>query len=282
MFTLKLINEFQKELELTHKEDYKVTSITGLNPPGATISTSTVAGFDGERYNSSRLNKRNVVITVVINENVAKNLDEFNKLLLPKRYLKISYATKEKNVYIEGYIESFEYDHFSNKVKCQISVVCPKPYWRAQDVEMAKMSPVVDLFEFPFSIPAEGIAFGEYVGSMSEYFTNPGNVETGVLIDIEATKKVKNPLIVNATTGQQMKLLIVIDEGDHITINTERGNKSIILERNGEKTNVLNTLDDTSEWLRLAPGSNRINYNADSGADNMLITIKCPILYGGV
>lgn len=282
MFTLKLINEFQKELELTHKDDYKVTSITGLNPPGATISTSTVAGFDGERYNSSRLNKRNVVITVVINENVAKNLDEFNKLLLPKRYLKISYATKEKNVYIEGYIESFEYDHFSNKVKCQISVVCPKPYWRAQDVEMAKMSPVVDLFEFPFSIPAEGIAFGEYVGSMSEYFTNPGNVETGVLIDIEATKKVKNPLIVNATTGQQMKLLIVIDEGDHITINTERGNKSIILERNGEKTNALNTLDDTSEWLRLAPGSNRINYNADSGADNMLITIKCPILYGGV
>lgn len=282
MFTLKLTNEFQRELELTHKEDYKVTSITGLNPPGATISTSTVAGFDGERYNSSRLNKRNVVIAVVINENVAKNLDEFNKLLLPKRYLKISYATKEKNVYIEGYIESFEYDHFSNKVKCQISVTCPKPYWRAQDAEVTKMSPVVDLFEFPFSIPAEGIAFSEYVGSMSEYITNQGNVETGVLIDIEATKKVKNPLIVNATTGQQMKLLIMIDEGDHITINTERGNKSIILERNGEKNNVLNTLDDTSEWIRLAPGSNRINYNADSGADNMLITIKCPILYGGV
>lgn len=282
MFTLKLTNEFQRELELTHKEDYKVTSITGLNQPGATISTSTVAGFDGERYNSSRLNKRNVVIAVVINENVAKNLDEFNKLLLPKRYLKISYATKEKNVYIEGYIESFEYDHFSNKVKCQISVMCPKPYWRAQDAEVTKMSPVVDLFEFPFSIPAEGIAFSEYVGSMSEYITNPGNVETGVLIDIEATKKVKNPLIVNATTGQQMKLLIVINEGDHITVNTERGDKSIVLERNGEKTNVLNTLDDTSEWLRLAPGSNRINYNADSGADNMLITIKCPILYGGV
>lgn len=282
MFTLKLTNEFQRELELTHKEDYKVTSINGLNPPGATISTSTVAGFDGERYNSSRLNKRNVVIAVVINENVAKNLDEFNKLLLPKRYLKISYATKEKNVYIEGYIESFEYDHFSNKVKCQISVMCPKPYWRAQDAEVTKMSPVVDLFEFPFSIPAEGIAFSEYVGSMSEYITNPGNVETGVLIDIEATKKVKNPLIVNATTGQQMKLLIVINEGDHITVNTERGDKSIALERNGEKTNVLNTLDDTSEWLRLAPGSNRINYNADSGADNMLITIKCPILYGGV
>lgn len=282
MFTLKLTNEFQRELELTHKEDYKVTSITGLNPPGATISTSTVAGFDGERYNSSRMNKRNVVIAVVINENVAKNLDEFNKLLLPKRYLKISYATKEKNVYIEGYIESFEYDHFSNKVKCQISVMCPKPYWRAQDAEVTKMSPVVDLFEFPFSIPAEGIAFSEYVGSMSEYITNPGNVETGVLIDIEATKKVKNPLIVNATTGQQMKLLIVINEGDHITVNTERGDKSIVLERNGEKTNVLNTLDDTSEWLRLVPGSNRINYNADSGADNMLITIKCPILYGGV
>ena len=218
----------------------------------------------------------------MINENVAKNLDEFNKLLLPKRYLKISYATKEKNVYIEGYIESFEYDHFSNKVKCQISVMCPKPYWRAQDAEVTKMSPVVDLFEFPFSIPAEGIAFSEYVGSMSEYITNPGNVEIGVMIDIEATKKVKNPLIVNATTGQQIKLLIVINEGDHITINTERGDKSIILERNGEKTNVLNTLDDTSEWLRLAPGSNRINYNADSGADNMLITIKCPILYGGV
>lgn len=239
-----------------------------------------IKAADEEKKENSTVN--DIVIAVVINENVAKNLDEFNKLLLPKRYLKISYATKEKNVYIEGYIESFEYDHFSNKVKCQISVMCPKPYWRAQDAEVTKMSPVVDLFEFPFSIPAEGIAFSEYVGSMSEYITNPGNVETGVLIDVEAKKKVKNPLIVNATTGQQMKLLIVINEGDHITVNTERGDKSIVLERNGEKTNVLNTLDDTSEWLRLAPGSNRINYNADSGADNMLITIKCPILYGGV
>lgn len=282
MFTLKLTNEFHKEIELTHKNDYKVTSITGLNPPGATISTSTVAGFDGERYNSSRLNKRNVVITVVINENVAENLNEFNKLLLPKRYLKISYKTPTRNVYIEGYTESFVYDHFNKKVSCQISVICPNPFWRAQESEEETLSPTIDLFEFPFSIPKEGIAFSEYVGSKMGYIENLGNIEAGIQIDIEALKRVLNPFVVNVTTGQRMKLNIEIYEGDHIIINTERGNKSITLERNSELYNALNNLADGSEWIQLLPGSNRFNYDADYGADNMKLYIKYPTLYGGV
>lgn len=282
MFTLKIENEFNAEKELTHNDSYKVTSITGLNPPGAAITTSTIAGFDGERYNSSRMEKRNVVITIVINDNVAETLNEFNRLILPKRYLKTSYKTKEKNVYIEGYVESFEYDHFSNKVKCQISIICPSPYWIAQESEEKAMSPVVDLLEFPFSIPREGIAFCEKIGAKTEYVENNGTIETGAIIEINVTKKVENPLIENATTGQQMKLNIELYEDDHIAINTERGKKSIMLERNGTKSNILNSLTNASEWIQIMPGYNRFNYNADSGVDGMRLNIKYSTLYGGV
>ena len=63
MYRLTLENEFHSQIELTGQEDkWQVTNVTGLNPPPAVISTSVIPNFDGERFNASRLDKRNIVI----------------------------------------------------------------------------------------------------------------------------------------------------------------------------------------------------------------------------
>ena len=65
IFTLIIKNYKGESYELTHNyERYYVKSITGLTPPSAVINTSVSGSYDGSFYNSSRLEQRNIVITL--------------------------------------------------------------------------------------------------------------------------------------------------------------------------------------------------------------------------
>lgn len=283
MYTLKIENEYHSQLELTHNESaWQVTSVTGLNPPTAVISTAAVTGFDGERFNSSRMDKRNIVINLVINSNVDANLTRLNRVIFPKRYIKIYYKSVSKDLYIEGYVEAFEYDHFDNKIACQLSVICPSPFWVSNELTAALLSPVVDLFEFPFSIPVEGIALSEFVTSKTGIVANNGNIETGAIIEIDATHNIVEPTVINVTTGQRMTVRTELKTGDRIIISTVKGSKYIKSDCNCVEDNIINDLTVDSEWIQLLPGNNQFNYAAAYGTDNMRITVKHRELYGGV
>jgi hypothetical protein len=70
--------------------------------------------------------------------------------------------------------------------------------------------------------------------------------------------------------------------GDVLTITTMRGNKRVILFRNGKYLNVRNALERTSVWLQLTKGTNRLAYSATTGIANLQITIESQILYEGL
>lgn len=283
MYTLKIENEYNSQLELTHNEDkWQITSVTGLNPPPASISTSVVAGFDGERFNSSRLDKRNIVISFVINSQVEKNRMLLNSVIFPKRYIKIYYKNSSKNLYIEGYVESFEYDIFSEKCACQLSVICPTPFWIDNNVTSVSLTSVIDLLEFPFSIPPEGIAFSEFVGIQTNIVANNGNIQTGIEIEIEALHNIIRPTIMNLTTSESMTLETEMQPGDRILISTIRGNKYVKLDCNCVESNLINNLTADSKWIQLVPGDNRFTYSASYGSEYINMTIRHRDLYGGV
>lgn len=283
MFTLKIENEYHSQVKLTQNENkWQITRVTGLNPPAAVISTAAVAGFDGERFNSSRMGKRNIVIDFVINGSVDRNLTELNSVIFPKRYIKVYYASRSKDLYIEGYVEAFEYDHFNNKCACQLSVICLSPFWISNELTEANLSPVVDLFEFPFSIPVEGIALSEFVGSRTGIVPNRGNIETGAIIEIEAVHNIVEPYIVNITTGEKMTIRRELKTGDRIIISTIKGDKYIKSDCNCVESNIINYLTSDSSWIKLVPGNNQFNYAAVYGTDNMRVTVKHRDLYGGV
>ena len=283
MYTLKIENEYHSQLELTHNETkWQVTSITGLNPPAASISSSVVAGFDGERFNSSRLDKRNIVISFVINTNVEANRMLLNSIIFPKRYIKVYYKNSSKDLYIEGYVESFEYDIFSSKCACQLSIICPTPFWIDNNITSVTLSPVVSLLEFPFSIPVEGIAFSEFVGIQSNMVANNGNIQTGIEIELEAMHNVIQPTIMNVTTGENMTIETELQSGDRILISTIRGNKYVKSDCNCVESNLINNLTDDSKWIQLIPGQNRFSYSATYGSEYITLTVKHRDLFGGV
>lgn len=283
MFNISIENEWNRSLELTHNErKWKVTKVTGLNPPAAVISTSTVAGMDGSRFNSSRLDDRNIVITMVFEGDVETNRTIINNMVLPKRYIKVLYKTKTKNVYIEGYVESLEYDVFDAKVAAQISIICPDPYWKDREYNVVSISQVIDLFEFPISLPVGGTAISEIMDAPTVEVLNGGNIESGALIEIETKGYVLNPKVMDLSTGQNVEMAMELSGGDRLVISTSRGNKHIMLDRDCVTTNVINKKTAESEWITLTPGANRFTYSAEAGARDMVVRISHRNLYGGI
>ena len=283
MYTLKIENEYHSQLELTHNEaKWQITSVTGLNPPAAIITTSTVYGFDGERFASSRLDKRNIVINLAINGNVETNRMLLNNVIFPKRYIKVYYKNSTKDLYIEGYVETFEYDIFAKQCTAQLSIICTNPFFIANDTTTTLLTSLVSLFEFPFSIAEEGIPLSEYVGIRQNDVMNRGNVQTGVIIEIEATHNVVQPKIIDITTGEHIEIETELLAGDRLLINTIKGSKYVKKDCNCVENNLINDLTNDSSWFQLLPGNNVFSYSALYGAEYMRVTLKHRDLYGGV
>ena len=73
MFSLKVENDKGAVLNLTGNNNYTVYKIEGLTPPQATVNTSVNTTTDGSKINSSRLENRNIVIYLTIDNDVEVN-----------------------------------------------------------------------------------------------------------------------------------------------------------------------------------------------------------------
>lgn len=277
-------NEYGVKIKATGNENrWQVTSLTGLNPPPAVISTSAIPNIDGSRFNTSRLDNRNIVLTMAINGDVEGNLETLNRVISPKRYIKVYYNTGEKDLYAEGRVETFEYDKFEgSKIMVQTSILCFDPYWHSQEKDEQTFKKHIGLFEFPFSMAAEGIAVSELVETTENRISNLGTVVSGLEFTIEVTSPVVNPYLQNITTGEKMTFNLTLNRGDVLKVNTARKTKYIRLYSNGQTTNVLNKLANGSKWLTLAIGDNSIVYGSDTGSENMVLSTSRENLFGGV
>ena len=270
MFTAKLENSRGNVITLTGDEsNYQVISIKGLNPPSAHLNTSTVSGMDGAMYNSGRLNTRNIVITAKINGDVEENRQNLYTYCPTKEKVRFFFSNNNRDVYIDGYVDSVECDLFTNDERMQISIICPQPYFMDTEDTQVDGSSVTALFTFPFTIElGTPIPFSELVIDNSIDLYNESANEIGVLIDIDVESDISSILIRNTGTGETFTLAYNFDAGDHITINTIKGQKSITLLRNGVYSNLFSAMQIGSVFFQLAAGDNFFSYVVDGDAVN--------------
>ena len=71
--------------------------------------------------------------------------------------------------------------------------------------------------------------------------------------------------------------------GDVITITTEKGNKTVMLLREGVETNLFNYLMEGITWLQLEVGGSAFVYEVGAGLiSDLLVSIKHRNLFEGV
>lgn len=283
MYTLKVENERGNQLELTHSNDYTVINVEGLGPPKANINTAVVASFDGSRFNSSRMTERNLVLTIVIENEIERNRLNLYQYFKPKKPCKLYYRNATRDVFIDGYVETFEISLFDNRQMAQISVICPDPFFQALRERIVDFRSVTSMFHFPFATPTAGIPFAQQEMDMSKVIVNGGDVESGVLVTLHATGPVSNPVLYNVDTRESMGLSLTMQDGDTVTINTNKGQKRILLNRDGVTTNIINRLVRGSSWFQISSGENTFTYTvADDLVANLNVIFQHTDKYEGV
>lgn len=287
MFTLKIDNHKQQVFELTHDtKNYAVIGIQGLTRPPTTVNTSIAGSIDGAFFNSSRLEQRNLVITIVLRGNIEENRQKLYKIFPCKTACTIYFKNANRSVKIDGYVETLEADLFVMQERVQISIICPRPYFEDLQTIYEEISTTVRLFEFPFDI-SEPIPFAEIYNEPHAFITNLGDTDTGMIItvsidQIESGETVDTLSISNMMTGQSFILSYAFQEGDKIIINTRQGELSAKILRNDAYINVLNAVQDGSTWLRLIAGYNDITLNFGTASPTNTASIETVWMYGGV
>ena len=262
---------------------FPVIDVTGLTPASATINTSTIASVDGSFFNSSTTNQRNIVLTITPNGEAEKARAFLYQYFKPKYPLTLYFKTKYREVYIDGYVETFEGTPYDQKQSFQISIICPQPFFIDVNVSITQQKRTINGFTFPFYIPNEGVILSTSIVSVEgSAVMNRGEETTGAIIELNAMGTVLEPTIYNRTTGEKFTVQVEMQKGDLVRIDTRRGEKSIYLLTHGDTINILNRITQDSKWFSLPPGENVFTYACAYGEMNLDVTYYVNTLYGGV
>lgn len=286
MFVCKIENTKNNILRLTQNEsDFQILSVRGLNPPNAQINTSKIAGLDGSKFNSSTMNERNLVIMIKLRGDIERNRIRLYSFFRSKEWCKFYYKNNSRDVYIEGYVETVECDLFSNKEIVQVSIICPNPYFKGVEEIIDDISKSLAVFEFPFAIDIDDpIEFSTVDNSKITNIFNDSESETGVIITIDVLSTISTIQIKGTSRGETFTLDYNFVKNDRITIDTNKGEKSVSLLRNAATINLFSAVRKGSTFFQLDIGDNFFSYLIDDGINDSAVQIffKHYAMYGGV
>lgn len=287
------------KMSLTEPEEsgFIIKSISGLGPVKADVNFTELATNDGAIDNSARLQSRDIVLTLIF---LAKDTIEETRLTsykyFPiKRNVTFAVETDNRKCQIVGRVEENKPDIFSKEEGCQITIMCPDSYFQQSGPDNREIFyGTYPLFEFPFSnesLTEPLIEFGSIQLKTEATVFYEGDGDVGVTIKIHAIGSAKGLSIYNLRTREVMgindeKLKNLVEDGisagDDIIIDTNRGQKGIILIRSGVIYNILNALEKPISWFRLEKGDNLFTYIAEAGIENLTFEVRHKILYEGV
>lgn len=285
MYKLTLTNRHGDSLSFNELNGaYQIIDIDGLNPPSATINTSEAALMDGARFNSSKMQMRQLQIAFAINKDAESNRVAVFKVVKSKQWIRCDYSNGLREVYIEGYVSACAVDYFKEKQVCTVTILCPSPYWRAAQSIANEMSSVTGGFRFPFASTVEPeLVMGWIDAMVNVEIDNGGDVETGMTFEIYAQSPATNVKIIDYLKGDYIGLDFEFEAGDLVTLCTVAGNKGATLLRDGVTTNIFNSVMRGSKWLQLDFSGGVYTYETTSGGATALdIRILHDVLYEGV
>jgi hypothetical protein len=287
------------ELRFPEKSGFLIQDITGLGPAKAEINATQLATMDGSLYNSSRVNSRNIVLSLKLlaKPTVEASRQQSYKYFPIKKRVRLVIETDNRTCETYGYVESNEPNIFSSMEATQISIVCPDPYFYSVGENGNTITVFAGIepgLEFPFSNESatdDLIEVGSIIPNQEQTIYYKGDAEIGIVIYIHALGEATNLTIYNSATHEAMKLDTTrltsltgsaIIAGDDIIISTVKGQKYIKLLRNGVYTNILNCLGKEVDWFQLSKGDNLFAFTAETGSTNLQFRVENQTLYEGV
>lgn len=256
----------------------QVKNIDGLGPVKAEITTTPFATGRGELYQGGSTGKRNIVLTLGLNPDFAVYPSMFSlrqilyRYLLPEQWTKLRFYSDEiPPVEIEGYVESFEPNIFSEDPEVVISIICPDPDFVAEATVLT--GTVTELL-------GEGPEF-EYIGT----------IETGLELKVESSEdntSFNGQLVITmAVPGLPEQYFyvdpVLIDATQYFKLSTAKPKRvQSIPIGGGDPINLLSNVPGSATWLKIRPGQNQIDVNAPADEVGQIWTLAYFTRFGGL
>jgi hypothetical protein len=236
----------------------QIRNIDGLDPIKATVSTSPFGSIDGTSFTGSRVDNRNIVLTVHPNPDWHDWTNESLRKLLYRYFMPKSltrlvfYSDDISPVEIFGYVENLEANPFAKDLEYQVSIICPDPYFTA-------VNPTV----------LTGVS-----GSWST-ITYTGDVDTGFTLTISRAQD-PNPSYIEINIEGAIFWVnpATVDTSKFFSMNSIPGQKFVrnVSTPGGLITNLLSEVVAGSPWPRLVPGDNSFLVNTDTHNEDWELT----------
>lgn len=248
---------------------YQVKDITGLNPVNATIVSSKYALLDGARYQSSRRETRNIVMTLgfspdYVTASIKELRQDLYSMFMPKSSVKLSFVRSiDPTVLISGRVESFEAVLFTKEPEVVISVLCFNPDFYIQ-------SPII--------VTGNTVADGTLTS-----IDYGGTIETGLIFRLYVNRSLNGFTIYHSEfdgTIKTFEIAAAFIAGDVVEVDMTPGSKNVTRIRAGVYTSILYSVAPVSEWVKLYSGLNSIRVYAIGAA--IPYTIEYTLKFGGL
>jgi hypothetical protein len=288
------------ELGSPEKSGFLIRSIDGLGPSTANIQMTEMSLMDGSLYNSARALSRNIVLSLTFIADASQEItiedirQKSYKYFPLKQRIKISIETDNRFSETYGFVESNTPNIFSKEEGTTISILCPDSYLFSSEMEITIFNALEPVFEFPFgneSLTVKLLEFSTLSAVPMKSIYYPGDAEIGLVFNIHALGDIEMVEIYNLETNETMtidtsRLEELTGEGFHagddIIISTVKGDKYVILVRDGLTTNILNCIDKYPNWFQLVKGDNIFAYTAEVGETNIQVRLENQVAYEGI
>lgn len=263
MISINLLNSRNQAMMWPDDEtEFQLVSISGLDPVKATLNMANVVGVDGSKFISSKLTNRNIVIMLQVNGDAEDNRREIYRRFLPKEQVRVFINDVNRDVYIDGYIESIACDPFQNGMKAQISIICPDPYFKAQN----------DTTEADADVDFQN-------DTVDFTFKNDGEAESPLTAVLEFHDYI-TMLKLEGPSGK-LEFNYNFTDIDRITIDCEA--KTAILKKTDTTlVNLIPYMTADSEFLKIPPGTSHIIMTVTPDLPSFGASMRYRPYYGGI
>lgn len=272
MYNVILENENGEQLDLMQHKDMRCIHIDGMSSITATINETENASIDGSTINSERIDSRPITLTVRIFDNFGDCRALIYRHAVIKKKVKLTLVNNIRSVYIEGYVKNVDGDPFTDKQQIVITILCPEPYFNELMGIEEDFSEIIKMLYFPLAIETKGIPFSEITDIKQIEVVNTGEIDTGLEFTLRALGEVENPRIVNMKTGKYLALEYTMQPNEVIKIGTIDKNKYVISIYHDTTTNIIGSLDLSSEWLKADVGVSHFTFAAVRGSNYLEVS----------
>ncbi|WP_317982814.1 phage tail family protein [Romboutsia faecis] len=272
------------EIDFKNSEPIILQSITGLSETKAEHTTTKYINQDGEKYEKSNLNKKEIVIKFLLIGNSHEDYINYrNKILRvinPKAgegELIYSYGDIQRSIkLVPDESPTMPIKSNTKFAECEVVLLAHDPYMKDVMEYGEEICTWVGGMSFKFSLP---LSFKKR-GETKQNIYNNGHVETPIKIYFKGPAN--NPCVINHSTGEFIKVNRELTSDDTLIINTEFSNKTVEIERNGVRTNAFNYIDLDSTFFKLRVGDNLIEYTTENNLTPQSVEIRYRNRYIGI